>query len=64
MKLVILRRKENIRSIMIYWENDEYVGFGAGAHGYVNGIRYSNHGPMKKYMETIDQGENTNCDAT
>ena len=21
---------------LIYWDNDEYVGFGAGAHGYVN----------------------------
>lgn len=31
----------------IYWDNDEYAGFGAGAHGYVNGIRYSNHAPLK-----------------
>ena len=38
----------------IYWENDEYAGFGAGAHGYLNGVRYSNHGPMKKYMDTLE----------
>lgn len=31
----------------IYWENDEYAGFGAGAHGYMNGTRYSNYGPLK-----------------
>ena len=31
----------------IYWENDEYAGFGAGAHGYLAGQRYSNHGPLK-----------------
>ncbi len=37
----------------IYWDNDEYAGFGAGAHGYLQGIRYSNHGPIKKYMETV-----------
>lgn len=37
----------------IYWDNDEYAGFGAGAHGYLNGIRYSNHGPIKKYIESI-----------
>lgn len=41
----------------IYWDNDEYVGFGAGAHGYVAGQRYSNHGPIKKYMEAIEAGE-------
>lgn len=35
----------------IYWDNDEYAGFGAGAHGYLAGIRYSNHGPIKKYIE-------------
>lgn len=41
----------------IYWENDEYAGFGAGAHGYLNGVRYSNHGPLKKYMDTLEIGE-------
>ncbi|MGX9135333.1 radical SAM family heme chaperone HemW [Rummeliibacillus sp. JY-2-4R] len=40
----------------IYWDNDEYAGFGAGAHGYINGIRYSNHGPLKKYMGSIANG--------
>lgn len=41
----------------VYWDNDEYAGFGAGAHGYLAGIRYSNHGPLKKYMETVLAGE-------
>ena len=41
----------------IYWDNDEYAGFGAGAHGYVNGERYSNHGPIKKYMEAVAMNE-------
>lgn len=41
----------------IYWENDEYAGFGAGAHGYLAGVRYSNHGPLKKYMDTVNVGE-------
>lgn len=40
----------------IYWENDEYAGFGAGAHGYLNGVRYSNHGPLKKYIEALENG--------
>lgn len=40
----------------IYWDNDEYAGFGAGAHGYLAGVRYSNHGPIKKYIETVQSG--------
>ena len=41
----------------IYWDNDEYAGFGAGAHGYLLGNRYSNHGPIKKYIESIKNNE-------
>jgi putative oxygen-independent coproporphyrinogen III oxidase len=41
----------------IYWDNDEYAGFGAGAHGYLNGVRYSNIAPIKKYIETIEGNE-------
>ncbi|MFF5993661.1 radical SAM family heme chaperone HemW [Lysinibacillus sp. KU-BSD001] len=40
----------------IYWDNDEYAGFGAGAHGYVEGVRYSNYGPIKKYIEAVEVG--------
>lgn len=39
---------------LVYWNNEEYYGFGAGAHGYVNGVRYSNAGPLKKYFNEID----------
>ncbi|WP_041090641.1 radical SAM family heme chaperone HemW [Jeotgalibacillus soli] len=42
---------------LVYWDNDEYYGFGGGAHGYVNGIRYSNIGPVKKYMDSIYAGQ-------
>lgn len=40
----------------IYWDNEEYIGIGAGAHGYYNGIRYSNHGPIKKYITAVSNG--------
>ncbi|MBZ5749805.1 radical SAM family heme chaperone HemW [Metabacillus rhizolycopersici] len=40
---------------LTYWNNDYYYGFGAGAHGYLNGVRTSNIGPIKKYMEQIEQ---------
>ena len=38
---------------LTYWNNEYYYGFGAGAHRYVNGIRSSNYGPLKKYMDPI-----------
>lgn len=35
---------------MTYWDNAEYYGIGAGASGYLNGIRYKNHGPVHHYL--------------
>lgn len=52
------------RHNLLYWDNEEYIGVGAGAHGYVNGVRYSNHGPLKKYMEPLESGERPVLDAT
>ncbi|MCI1745605.1 radical SAM family heme chaperone HemW [Heyndrickxia oleronia] len=50
--------KENYESKhnLVYWNNEEYFGFGAGAHGYVNGVRQSNIGPIKKYIEKLRAG--------
>ncbi|WP_313798220.1 radical SAM family heme chaperone HemW [Cytobacillus sp.] len=39
---------------LTYWDNEWYYGFGAGAHSYVNGSRMSNHGPLKKYMDAVN----------
>lgn len=33
-----------------YWNNEEYYGFGVAAHGYIEGIRYSNHISLENYM--------------
>ncbi|EDL63720.1 coproporphyrinogen III oxidase [Bacillus sp. SG-1] len=44
------------RHNLVYWNNDEYYGFGAGAHGYAKGNRYANFGPLKKYMEPLAEG--------
>ncbi|MED3571564.1 radical SAM family heme chaperone HemW [Cytobacillus praedii] len=40
---------------LTYWNNEWYYGFGAGAHSYVNGSRISNHGPLKKYMNSVNE---------
>ncbi len=33
-----------------YWNNDEYYGFGLGAHGFTHGIRYENTRDLNKYF--------------
>jgi oxygen-independent coproporphyrinogen-3 oxidase len=45
------------RHNMTYWNNEEYFGFGAGAHSYVGGFRRSNYGPLKKYMELLNKND-------
>lgn len=41
------------RHNLTYWNNESYYGFGAGAHSYLNGVRRSNTGPLKRYMDQI-----------
>ncbi|MGJ7035024.1 radical SAM family heme chaperone HemW [Anoxybacillus eryuanensis] len=45
------------RHNMTYWNNEYYYGFGAGAHSYMNGVRYVNAGPIKKYIQLIQQDQ-------
>lgn len=42
---------------LTYWNNEQYYGFGAGAHSYVAGHRISNYGPLKKYIDPIKEGK-------
>lgn len=41
---------------MNYWNRGEYIGAGAGAHSFINGVRSKNTGDIKKYIETINNG--------
>lgn len=34
-----------------YWSEEEYVGIGAGAAGFLHGIRYTNHSVLKEYYQ-------------
>ncbi|HET7580874.1 MAG TPA: radical SAM family heme chaperone HemW [Bacillales bacterium] len=43
------------RHNQVYWENNEYFGFGAGAHGYIDGVRRVNAGWTKKYIRLIGE---------
>ncbi|PTF14126.1 radical SAM family heme chaperone HemW [Staphylococcus devriesei] len=38
----------------VYWLNEEYYGFGAGASGYVNGVRYTNLNPVQHYINKVN----------
>ncbi|HEX2036892.1 MAG TPA: radical SAM family heme chaperone HemW [Chloroflexota bacterium] len=45
------------RHNLTYWRNDAYLGFGAGAHSYVQGRRFWNVKPIETYMQRISGGE-------
>lgn len=36
---------------LTYWNNEEYYGFGLGAHGYIHGVRYENTRSINKYLD-------------
>ncbi len=39
------------RHNLTYWNNEEYYGFGLGAHGYLSKIRYENTRNFNKYLK-------------
>ncbi len=42
--------KESLHNLQ-YWNNEEYFGFGLGAHGYINGVRYENTRSLTQYTQ-------------
>lgn len=42
---------------MVYWKNESYYGFGAGAHGYIDGVRYGNINPVNQYIKKVTNKE-------
>lgn len=45
------KEKYNSKHNLNYWDNNSYYGFGAGAHGYTENVRYSNQKSIEKYIE-------------
>ena len=41
-----------------YWLGEEYIGFGPGAHSYVERCRYSFTEDVEKYIEQVELGKN------
>ena len=36
---------------LVYWNNNEYYGFGCGASGYTSGVRYDNTRSLSEYLK-------------
>ncbi len=47
--------KHECRHNLQYWRGLPYLAFGAGAHGYANGYRYSNVLRIKTYLDRLNQ---------
>ena len=45
------------RHNLTYWLNQPYLGFGAGAHSFFGGVRYSNLLSPTKYVDGLQRGE-------
>lgn len=41
---------------LVYWNNEHYYGFGAGASGYLGDVRYRNFGPIQHYLKPLRAG--------
>ncbi len=48
---------EEARHNLVYWRNQPYLAAGAGAHGYVNGMRYENVKSLLQYQQHLQKGE-------
>lgn len=44
-----------------YWLNKEYLGAGAGAHGYINSMRYANQSNVASYIGNLTGNQRVDC---
>ena len=42
---------------LMYWNNEHYYGFGAGASGYLESVRYRNHAPIQHYLRPLRENK-------
>lgn len=43
------------RHNLTYWQCRDYLGLGAGAHSYVDGVRFANVAPPARYIDLVSQ---------
>lgn len=58
------RNKDYARHNLTYWRNQEYIGCGLGASGYLHGIRYTNTKNMTKYLQGVRRDQEEVIDLT
>lgn len=46
-----------------YWNYADYLGFGAGAHSFMDGKRFSNECSLEKFIDLAENGDSTIADA-
>lgn len=51
------KKGKESRHNKIYWMDEEYRGFGMGAHSYWQGRRFHNPGTLEKYLRKVERGE-------
>ncbi len=51
------KREGQAKHNLVYWHNEPYFAAGAGAHGYVRGVRYENVKSLGDYGERMDKNE-------
>jgi oxygen-independent coproporphyrinogen-3 oxidase len=44
------------RHNLLYWQAQDYLGLGAGAHSYINAVRFSNRTDPDSYIRKINSG--------
>ncbi len=44
-----------VKHNLVYWNNQEYVGLGVGACGYIGGVRYTNIRGIPDYIEALSK---------
>ncbi|MFD3157595.1 radical SAM family heme chaperone HemW [Haloimpatiens sp. FM7330] len=51
------KRNKECKHNLTYWDLEDYIGCGAGAHSYIDGIRYRNEINIEKYIDKINENE-------
>ncbi|GLV14143.1 oxygen-independent coproporphyrinogen-III oxidase-like protein YqeR [Alicyclobacillus hesperidum] len=52
------------RHNLVYWRNQPYLAAGAGAHGYVGGVRHENLRKIRDYLDAIALGRRPYAEET
>ncbi len=56
------RPDRRCRHNLLYWRNREYLGLGAGAHSFLDGVRFSTVLLPHRYMELVDESATEQTD--